>query len=277
MPDPIQMLIEIALQEDIGSGDITTQALFGEDAVEKKGVIVAKQDLVLSGLDVARRVFLTVDHHLDWKSEASDGDSVAKDTMIARIQGRLQSLLRAERTALNFLQHLSGIATQTQRYVAKVKDFPAKILDTRKTIPGLRLLEKRAVRDGGGVNHRAGLFDQFLVKDNHLMGRSITEAVRLAKESGLGSGFVEVEVDALEQIEEAVMAGADRILLDNFSPENIQKAVSQVAGRTQTEASGGIHLENILDYAKSGVDFISIGALTHSAPAADLSLEVRTP
>lgn len=268
------MLIEIALQEDIGTGDITTNALFGEDPVEKIGVILAKQEIVISGLEIAKRVFTTVDNHLGWKRYYEDGRLVPPGTKVAEISGRLQSLLRAERTALNFLQHLSGVATLTRQYVERVKKYPVQILDTRKTTPGLRALEKHAVRMGGGKNHRLGLYDRFLIKDNHLKGRSITEAIRRAKENNPNKVPVEIEIERLDQIEEALQAGADILLLDNFEPRDLKKAAEKVAGRAKTEASGGIDLENVVDYAKTGVDFISIGVLTHSAPAVDLSLAI---
>lgn len=274
MPDRIQMLIEIALQEDIGTGDITTDALFGEDPVEKTGVILAKQDLVISGLEIARRVFQTVDHHLRWERYYEEGQQVPKGSKVAQISGRLQSLLRAERTALNFLQHLSGIATFTQVFVEKIKKYPAKILDTRKTAPGMRAMEKQAVRSGGGKNHRLGLYDRFLIKDNHLKGRSIDEAIQRAKENNPNKVPIEIEIETIDQVEEVVKAGADILLMDNLSLTDLKKAVKKVAGRAKLEASGGITLENVVDYAKSGVDFISIGALTHSAPAVDLSLEI---
>ncbi len=268
------MLIEIALQEDIGTGDITTNALFGEDPIEKTGVIVAKQDLIISGLEIARRVFDTVDHHLKWERFFEDGQNVSKESKVAQVSGRLQSLLRAERTALNFLQHLSGIATFTRKFVEKVKGYPVQILDTRKTMPGLRALEKHAVRSGGGKNHRLGLFDRFLIKENHLVGRSISEAVKRAKENNPNKVPIEIEIQKIDQIEEAITAGADILLMDNFSAKDLKKAVEKVEKRAKIEASGRITFENVVDYAKTGVDFISIGALTHSAPAVDLSLEI---
>lgn len=274
MPDRIQMLIEIALQEDIGAGDITSEALFGGESLEKTGDIVAKQDLVVAGLEIARRVFLTVDHHLVWERFFEDGARVSKGGVVARVSGRFKSLLRAERTALNFLQHLSGVATLTAQYVEKVKGTKAKILDTRKTLPGFRALEKMAVRAGGGVNHRQGLYDRYLIKDNHLMGVSIGEAVAKAKAHNIEGKLIEVEVQSLDQIPETIRAGADVIMMDNFSVADLKEAVKAVAGRAQIEASGGIHLDNVADYAATGVDFVSVGALTHSAKAADLSLEI---
>lgn len=274
MPDRIQMLIEIALQEDIGTGDITSDALFGDESIEKSGEIVAKQDLVIAGLEIARRVFLTVDHHLAWERYFEDGARVPKGAKVAKVSGRFKSLLRAERTALNFLQHLSGVATLTAQYVEKVKGTKAQILDTRKTLPGFRALEKMAVRAGGGKNHRLGLYDRYLIKDNHLMGVSISEAVLKAKEHNVNGVAIEVEVQRLDQIEEAVTSGADVIMMDNFSVADLKKAVEKVAGRAKVEASGGINLDNIAAYAATGVDFISVGALTHSAKAVDLSLEI---
>lgn len=274
MPDRIQMLIEIALQEDIGSGDITSDALFGDETLEKAGVIVAKEDLIIAGLEIARRVFLTVDHHLQWERYFEDGARVAKGSRVAKVSGRFKSLLRAERTALNFLQHLSGVATLTARFVEAVKETKAQILDTRKTLPGFRALEKMAVLAGGGKNHRLGLYDRYLIKDNHLMGISITEAVKRAQAHNTNRVPVEVEVQRLDQIDEALSAGADILMMDNFSVKELKKAVQKVGGRAKIEASGGIILENVRDYAATGVDFISVGALTHSARAVDLSLEI---
>ncbi len=278
MPDRIQMLIELALQEDIGTGDITTDAVLEDEAVEASGTILAKQDLVLSGLEIAKRVFLTVDPHLIWERYCEDGTCVPKGTVVVKVSGRFKSLLRAERTALNFLQHLSGIATHTRRFVDQVeKKTPgakARILDTRKTTPGMRALEKHAVRMGGGHNHRLGLYDRFLIKDNHLARVPLAEAIRRARTHNSNKVPIETEIQSLDQIEEAIAAGADILLMDNFSVKELKKAVARVAGRVRVEASGGVTLETVADYAKTGVDFISIGALTHSAPAADLSLEI---
>ncbi|MBI3541400.1 MAG: carboxylating nicotinate-nucleotide diphosphorylase [Deltaproteobacteria bacterium] len=299
MADRIQNLIDIALQEDIGTGDITTNALFGNETLHKSGVILAKEDLVIAGLEIAKKVFATVDAQLTWERYFEDGAFVPGGSKVAVISGSLQSLLKAERTALNFLQHLSGIATFTREFVEKVKNYPVKILDTRKTTPGMRALEKHAVKAGGGKNHRLGLYDRFLIKDNHLAGRSITESIRLAQQNNPNKVLIEIEIESIstegalrgrlhrawpvegatrapmiDQIEEAITAGANILLLDNLFPKELRKAVAQIAGRVKTEASGGIHLDNVLDYAKTGVDFISIGALTHSAPAVDLSLEI---
>ena len=277
MPDQIQMLLEIALQEDIGTGDITTEALWGGEAVEKTGVILAKQDLIVAGMEIARRVFLTVDHHLQWQRYFEDGAAVKKGQKVAEVAGRFDSILKGERVALNFLQHLSGIATLTSQFVEKVNRYPVQILDTRKTTPGMRALEKHAVRAGGGKNHRLGLYDRFLIKDNHLKGISIREAIKRARSRNLNKVPIEIEIQSVNQLEEAITAGADVLLLDNFSPKELKKAVNQVKGRAKLEASGGITLENVVDFAKTGVDFLSIGALTHSAPAADVSLEIAGP
>lgn len=274
MSDRIQTLIELALQEDIGTGDITTEALFGQETKSTSAFVVAKQDLVVSGLEIAKRVFLTVDPHLVWERYCEDGNFLKKGSTLAKVSGCFQNILKAERTALNFLQHLSGIATLTRRYVEAVKKYPVKILDTRKTLPGFRALEKHAVRCGGGKNHRLGLYDRYLIKDNHLTGTSIADAVSKAKAHNVNKVKIEVEIDRWDQIESAIASGADVLLLDNFSPKDLKKAVQQVKGRVPLEASGGITLENVLEYAKTGVDFISIGALTHSAPAADISLEI---
>ncbi|MDO8462262.1 MAG: carboxylating nicotinate-nucleotide diphosphorylase [Deltaproteobacteria bacterium] len=274
MVDRIQTLIELALQEDIGSGDITTEAIFGTAPISKKGIIGAKEPLVVAGLEIARRVFLMVDEKIIWKELCREGESVPQGGAIAKVSGSLQSLLKAERTALNFLQHLSGIATLARTFVEKVKKYPVQILDTRKTTPGMRALEKHAVRAGGGKNHRLGLYDRFLIKDNHLKGCSLAEAIGKAKAKNKNKVSIEVEIESIDQIEEAIGAGVDILLLDNFSPRDLKKAVAQVAGRAKTEASGGINFDNMVDYAKSGVDFISIGALTHSAPAVDISMEI---
>ncbi len=272
--DRVQTLIDIALEEDIGTGDITTRALFGERAIEKKGVILARQDLVIAGLEIAKRVFLTVDPDLKWERYVEEGASLKAGTKVAMIHGRYVSLLKAERTALNFLQHLSGVATLTRRFVDRVQNFSVTILDTRKTLPGYRALEKHAVRAGGGKNHRLGLYDRFLIKDNHLMGSTMIEAVQKCRENNPHKVAIEVEVDSLDQIDEALEARADIILMDNFSSKELQRAVEKVAKRAKVEASGGINLENVVAYAKTGVDFISIGALTHSAPAVDLALDI---
>ncbi len=277
MTDPIQTMIALSLAEDVGSGDVTTEALFASPGNQDPVVtahLVAREAGILAGSHVAQRVFRTVDGRIAWEASATDGDALTQGRKIAAVMGRTSSLLKAERTALNFLQHLSGVATLTRKFVDAVAGTSAKIFDTRKTLPGYRELEKYAVKMGGGENHRQGLYDQYLVKDNHLMGRSITEALMLIQKHNRSGKLVEIEVDRLDQIDEVLRCGADVILLDNFSTSDLKKAVVLIAGRVQTEASGGITLENVLDYAKTGVNRISIGALTHSAPALDIGLDI---
>ncbi|QQR79598.1 MAG: carboxylating nicotinate-nucleotide diphosphorylase [Deltaproteobacteria bacterium] len=274
----LQILIDLALKEDVKSGDVTSQALFGDGLISKEAFLVAKEEGVLAGLFVAQKVFQAVDPQIIFEELISDGQAFKTGQKIAKISGSLQSILTAERTALNFLQHLSGIASLTQKFVKAVSGTSVKILDTRKTLPAYRDLEKYAVKMGGGENHRQGLYDQYLIKDNHLMGRSITEALQLVKNHNHDGKKVEIEVYRLDQIEEVLKSGADIILLDNFSPTDLKKAIALVnclaSGRTQTEASGGINLQNVLEYAQTGVDRISIGALTHSAKALDIGLEI---
>lgn len=283
MLDPIQTLIDLALQEDIGDGDVTGLALFDHPHVEKEAVLVAKQDLIVAGIDVARKTFLTVDPQISFEALFAEGAVVKKDQVIIKLSGPIASLCKAERTAVNFLQHLSGIATQTRKFVGKVKKYKVEILDTRKTTPGLRVLEKKAVRMGEGKNHRMGLFDSILIKENHIRTcGSIEEALKRVA-SGQPEGKIEIEVEKLDQIPSAVTGGADIILLDNFPPKDIKKAKKLVEKlvkkltpkrRILLEASGGITLENVVKYARTGVDRISIGALTHSSHAVDISMQV---
>jgi nicotinate-nucleotide pyrophosphorylase (carboxylating) len=255
------------LAEDVGEGDATTKSVIDEDASCEARILLKEQG-VLCGLDVASAVFAELGAHLD--PLAADGDFVHGP--VARVTGPARAVLTGERLALNVLGRLSGIATLTRRYVEAVQGTGATILDTRKTTPGLRDLEKQAVRCGGGTNHRFRLDDGVLVKDNHLrLARSIAKTVARARDTGLP---VEVECDTLAQVTEAVEAGADRILLDNMSPDELRRAVAIVAGRAETEASGGVNLETVRAIAETGVDFISVGALTHSARALDVSLEV---
>ncbi len=256
------------LDEDVGTGDLTSAAVVDEDAV-CEARIVAREPGVVCGLDAAGSVFATLGARLE--PLVGDGDRVELGP-IARVDGPARAVLAGERLALNLLGRLSGIATLTRRYADAVEGTGATILDTRKTTPGFRELEKQAVRCGGGENHRLGLFDGVLIKDNHLrLAGSIGEAVRRAR----GTGFpVEVECDTLAQVDEALGAGVDRIMLDNMSPDELRTAVGRVNGRVELEASGGVTLANVRAVAETGVDFISVGALTHSAPALDVSLEV---
>jgi nicotinate-nucleotide pyrophosphorylase (carboxylating) len=256
------------LAEDVGAGDVTSAAVVDEDALCEARIVI-KEPGVVCGLDVAAAVFEALGARLE--PLVADGDRVEPGP-IARVDGPARAVLTGERLALNLLGRLSGIATFTRRFVEAVATTKATILDTRKTTPGLRELEKHAVRCGGGTNHRLGLFDGVLIKDNHLrLAGSIGEAVARARGSGLP---VEVECDTLDQVGEALEAGADRILLDNMSADELRAAVALVDGSADLEASGGVTLENVRAVAETGVDFISVGALTHSARALDCSLEV---
>jgi nicotinate-nucleotide pyrophosphorylase (carboxylating) len=266
-------LIEAALAEDLGPGDVTTEAIVPAGA-KGEGVILAKAEGILAGLPIAGEVFRRVEPGIRFTPEAQDGEPVAPGQVVARLSGPLRGLLTAERVALNFLCRLSGIATLTSRYVEAVALYPAVILDTRKTTPGWRALEKYAVRCGGGRNHRMGLYDMVLIKDNHIAAAgSLAEAVRRARASGAKLA-IEVEVRTLEELEEALALGVERVLLDNMDLATLREAVKRARGRAKLEASGGITLENVAEVAATGVDYISVGALTHSAPALDLSLEL---
>jgi len=269
-------LIQAALKEDVGSGDATTLATV-PDGLDGAAQLRARPAMVVAGLPVARSVFAAVDGRLESRPRVKDGDAVKAGTVLMTVRGPLRSLLTAERSALNFLQHLSGVATLTARYVAAVAGTGARILDTRKTLPGWRLLEKYAVTCGGGGNHRQGLFDMILIKDNHLAALGnhpdpVAEAVRRARQHAPGLK-VEVEADTVEQAVRAAQAGADRVLLDNMSPDQLRDAVRRLAGQCETEASGGVTLDTVRAIAETGVDYISVGALTHSAPAADIGLD----
>lgn len=270
-------LIRRALQEDIGGSDITTRALFRK-RIPAEAWIRAKEKAVLAGLPAARAAFAQVDAKLKFRPLRRDGDRIAPGTPIARIAGDGRSILKGERVALNFLQHLSGIATLTQRFVDAVKGSRARILDTRKTIPGLRELEKYAVRIGGGHNHRRSLATGILIKNNHIaLAGSVGEAVSRAKRHGPRSRPVEVEAKNRRDVEEALSGGADIILLDNMPIPDLRDAVKRIDGRAAIEVSGGVGLDHVREIAFLGVDFISVGALTHSAPAVDLHLEIESP
>jgi nicotinate-nucleotide pyrophosphorylase (carboxylating) len=270
-----EAIVELALAEDIGTGDVTTLSTVpaGRRAT---GTMLAKQEGVISGLDAAVYVFWRVDPAIVFTPLVADGASVTSGTIIARLEGPARSLLTGERVALNFLQRLSGVATLTRRFVAETAGTQAKVIDTRKTTPGLRVLEKAAVRHGGGHNHRVGLSDGVLIKDNHLAGVGgadrVTRAVHAARAFAPHTLKIEVEVTTLAEAEEAAAAGADIILLDNMDTAMMRQAVALIAGRALTEASGTVRLETVRAIAATGVDFISSGALTHSAPALDISL-----
>jgi nicotinate-nucleotide pyrophosphorylase (carboxylating) len=270
--DTVERLAYAALAEDVGEGDVTTQAIVEPDATGAAEIVV-REPGVVCGLAAAEAVFVALDPEIGVEPLVAEGDVVGSGTPVARITGPLRPILTGERTALNFVGRLSGIATLTRRYVDAVEGTGAAILDTRKTTPGLRELEKHAVAVGGGRNHRLGLDDGVLVKDNHLRAAgSITEAVeRLRAATHLE---IEVECDTLEQVGEAVASGADAILLDNMALYELRAAVALVEGRARLEASGGVTLDNVRAVAETGVDEISVGALTHSARSLDVSLEL---
>lgn len=278
-PHPIlyRALIQEALREDLGHGDVTTQALVPE-GLEGEGEIKAKEELVLCGVEVARLVFQELDPDLEFEPLRLDGALLAAGEVAVRLRGRVASILQGERVALNLLQHLSGVATLTRRFVEEIKGLPAKIIDTRKTTPGLRVLEKYAVVTGGGVNHRFGLSDGVLIKDNHIQAcGSVKRALKRARQNLPHVYRVEIEVKTLAELEEALEAGAEAVLLDNMDLETLRQAVTLARQRNPQvvlEASGGVSLENVRAVAETGVDLISIGRLTHSAPAVDLSLKL---
>lgn len=267
-------VLRAAVREDLGSGDITSAATVPESA-RAVGKYTPKQTLTVSGLDVAARLIELVDPQLQYRKLVLDGDIVQAGTTIAEVEGSARSILAVERVTLNVLQRMCGIATQAREYVERVRGTRAQVIDTRKTAPGLRLLDKYAVACGGGGNHRMGLFDAVLIKNNHIAFRcSIADAVTAARKH-VGPGVrIEVEVPSPANVEEAISAGADSILLDNFSPAQVREAAEVCRGRVPLEASGGITLETIREFAEAGVDLISVGALTHSPPAADIHLRV---
>jgi nicotinate-nucleotide pyrophosphorylase (carboxylating) len=274
-------LVRAALREDIGSGDATTLATVPENSIAS-AVMVAREPLVVCGLELAEAVFHEVCPAIEIQREADDGQRVNRGAVLLRLRGPARGLLTAERVALNFVQRLCGIATLTSRFVEMIAGTSAKILDTRKTTPGLRVLEKYAVTKGGGVNYRIGLYDQILIKDNHLEAlrleppNAIEAAVRRAR-AQYPQLKVEVEADNLEQVQQALLARADYILLDNMSVEDLRAAVWLVNGKAKTEASGGVSLPTVRAIAETGVDFISVGALTHSARASDIALDFEPP
>lgn len=272
----VDSLVLMALQEDLGRGDLTSACLL-TPGQNMGGRIVTRQETVACGLELAMRVFHEVDNRVEALPQVADGDLVEPGRALMRIEGPAHAILAAERVALNFLQRLCGVATLTHRYVEAVEGTGVEIRDTRKTLPGWRELDKYAVRCGGGKNHRFRLDDGILIKDNHLaVCGSIAEAVAAARREAPALLKIEVECDTLKQVKEALEARADVILLDNMTPEQIREAVELAGGRAYIEASGGVSLESVHDIAECGVHYISIGALTHSAPAADLSLDVET-
>ena len=280
-PSPLSYIREIvkaAIEEDIGFGDLTTNALISPD-MSAKAQIMTKEAMVVAGMMVAQEVFHQIDDTLTVKCHQRDGDWVKANTRLLTLTGNAQSLLQAERVALNFMQRLSGISTLTHQFCHAVRDLSVKIVDTRKTTPGLRSLEKWAVRLGGGYNHRFSLQDGILIKDNHIMILSaqkitLSQACQLARQQAPHGLRISVEVETLAQVRQALQGKADVILLDNMSPSKIQQSLGIIKGQALVEVSGGITLNNIREMAKAGVDVISIGALTHSAPAMDLSMNI---
>ena len=270
-PADIKAAVDTALAEDLGIGDITTEAVIPA-GTRMKLVMASRQDIIVCGLPIATEVFKRQAAGAEIAWEVADGDKITAGTVMARLEGPAGGLLSAERPALNFLQTLSGIATLTRAYVARIEDTGAVLLDTRKTLPGLRALSKYATATGGATNHRMRLDDGVLIKDNHIaVAGGAGEATRRAKARGLDN--IQVECDTIGQVKEAIEAGADRLLLDNMSPGMLREAVAETAGRVPLEASGGVTLETIRAIAETGVDFISVGAITLSAPAVDIGLD----
>jgi len=275
----IEEIVDRALAEDLGKGDVTTEALIPGDQ-QGAGFIVAKKEGILAGIGVVKQVFHRVDPELKVEIFLEDGARVKPGSKVAKVSGSIASILKAERVALNFLQRLSGIASETNCYVARVEGLPVRIMDTRKTTPGLRSLEKHAVKAGGGENHRMNLGEGILIKDNHLAALrsqelNIKEIIARARQNAPQQLPVEVEVGTVAEALEAVEAGANIVMLDNMNLEDMRKAVKSIHGRALIEASGGITVDNVRAVAETGVDFISIGALTHSATALDISLELE--
>jgi nicotinate-nucleotide pyrophosphorylase (carboxylating) len=275
--DPVMLdeLISTALREDFGAGDITTRAIVPPDLMGS-GEFVAKEELILAGWVVATRTFQKVSSHISTQCFFKEGDAVPPGSILGKVEGPAATLLSGERVALNFLQRLSGVATLTRKFVSAVSGFRAVILDTRKTTPGLRFLEKYAVCVGGGMNHRLGLADGVLIKENHITAAgSLSEAVRRVRLGVDHLKKIEVEVTTLDELAAALKAGADVILLDNMPPNEIRKAVAMVDGKVPLEVSGGVTLKNVRELASTGVNYISVGALTHSPKAMDISFELQ--
>jgi len=271
---PIDKIIDSALEEDLGPGDITTEAIV-DLSMKGEARLIAKEEIILAGIEVFSRVFSRLDPEIVVETKYRDGEAVSNGEDIGIVKGSMRGILSGERTALNFLQRLSGIATLTRKYVERTDSSKVRVIDTRKTTPGLRILEKYAVRRGGGFNHRFGLFDGILIKDNHIaVAGSITKALARIKGRVPHTLRIEVEVEDIKGVEEAIGAGADAILLDNMSLKETREAVSIAGGRVLLEASGGITLESIEEVSKTGIDLISVGAITHSARSVDISLEV---
>lgn len=268
----VDRLIDYSLREDLGEGDITTNALTAGNE-DSKAVIRAKARGVIAGLPIAKRVFQKLDHTVVCVNNANDGEEVKPGDVLCELNGSTRALLSGERLALNIIQRLSGIATLTAKYVKAVDGLPVKILDTRKTVPGMRVLDKYAVAVGGGFNHRFGLYDGILIKDNHIKAAGgISDAVHIMKKKYKNKFKIEVETSNLEEVKEALISGADIIMLDNMNIDQMSKAVRLIDGAALVEASGGVTLKNVREIAGTGVNFISVGAITHSPPALDIGL-----
>jgi len=270
--EELDKIITQALREDIGSGDITTDNLIPREIVSN-GKLVAKADGIIAGLEIAKRVFDLLNAVTSWKQYKSEGEAVKAGEILVDFEGFLNPLLKCERTALNFLQRISGIATETNKYVSIVAEYKTEILDTRKTVPGLRMLDKYAVKCGGGTNHRIGLYDMVMIKDNHIKAAgSITRAVESIKPRLKPSIKIEVETTNIREVKEALAAGVDVIMLDNMTTFEMSEAVKFIDGRVKVEASGNMTTERLVETARAGVDYISVGALTHSVKALDISM-----
>jgi len=268
-------IIDNAINEDIWTGDITTEAVVNEDCMGE-GILLAKESGVIAGLEVAKLVFQSIDNEIKFQSLAAEGDYVKSGTEIAQVRGKAKSFLTAERLALNFLQRMSGIATKTAKYEELVGDYDVRIVDTRKTTPGLRILEKYAVQVGGGDNHRLGLYDAVMIKDNHISAAGgIKEAVEKARTNVPHTMKIEVETESLDEVKEAVAVNADIIMLDNMSTGLMKEAVELVDNQTIVEASGGITAATIKEVAATGVDVISLGTLTHTIKSLDINLDLK--
>ncbi|MCX7798206.1 MAG: carboxylating nicotinate-nucleotide diphosphorylase [Melioribacter sp.] len=269
-------IISIALKEDIGDGDITTNSIVPKSEIGK-GFIVAKEEGIIAGLFVAKEIFRKLDNKISFKYLAKEGEKVIANQKIAEIKGSLRALLTGERTALNFLQRMSGIATITSMYVSQLRNTKVKILDTRKTVPCLRIIDKYSVRIGGGKNHRFGLYDMILIKDNHIKAAgSITNAVNLVKKNLKKKVKIEVETKSLDEVKEAITNKVDIIMLDNMSIETMKEAVRLIHRKAKIEVSGNVTLDNVREIAKIGIDYISVGALTHSVRALDINMKIET-
>lgn len=271
----VERLIDLAIDEDVYTGDVTTDSIIPE-STSAVATMTAKADGVISGLPVVEKVFRRFQKDVVFKPLVHDGDTVRKGDVILRVEGSYPALLKAERTALNFFQRMSGIATETARYVAELKGTHTRLLDTRKTAPGMRVTDKMAVRDGGGTNHRMGLYDMAMIKDNHIkMAGSISAAVEQVRSKIPAGMQIEVEATDLDEVREALMARADIIMLDNMSTAMMRDAVNIIGGRAKTEASGNMTLPRLAEVAATGVDFISVGALTHTVKAMDISMNIQ--